>query len=155
MMHHLLFSVDNVQCAIPIASTRIVVQMVQMQPGPGLPGSAGSINLHGQIIPVYSVRSFFGIQDRAPRLTDKLIVIEADAGCTALWADETRVVQQSPVLPAPPENRRKGQPVVPGLDLTGDGIYLVVDTTKFLESGIRGTLRTAFMSSGARGEDSI
>ena len=69
MMHHLMFSVDHVRCALPLDTVRIVLQMVQLGPAPeSRPGLAGTVNLHGQIIPVWSVRSFFGIPDRAPGL---------------------------------------------------------------------------------------
>jgi chemotaxis signal transduction protein len=137
MMHHLFFSVDLVRCALPLASVRVVLQMVQLGPvAESRPGLAGSINLHGQIILVYSVRSFFGIPDRAPQLTDKLIVAQAGPDCIALWVDETHVIQQSPVLPAAPaESVEQGQPVVPGVDLTVDGTYLFVNLFRFLETG--------------------
>jgi purine-binding chemotaxis protein CheW len=143
MMRHLLFSVDTIRCAIPLASIRIVLQMVQLTPvSASMPGPAGSINLHGQVIPVWSVRSFFGIPDRAPRLTDKLIITQEGHGCVALWADETHVIQQSPVLPAPAESTEKTQPVVPGVDLTVDGTYVFVDLPRFLESGNHTVLKT-------------
>ncbi|MDD1681760.1 MAG: chemotaxis protein CheW [Methanoregula sp.] len=137
MMHHLLFSVDHVRCALPLTSVRIVLQMVQLGPAPeSRAGLAGTVNLHGQIIPVLSVRPFFTITDRAPRLTDKLIIAQTGQDCVALWVDETHVIQQSPVLPAPAESVEKSQPVVPGLDLTADGTYFFVDLSRFLEQGI-------------------
>jgi purine-binding chemotaxis protein CheW len=106
MMRHLLFSVDQIACALPLASIRIVLQMVQLGPvSESRPGLVGTVNLHGQIIPVYSVRSFFGGPDRAPRLTDKLIIVQAGPDCVALWVDETHVIQQSPVLPPPCRDR--------------------------------------------------
>ena len=61
MMCLLLFSVGRMRCAPPLTAVRIVIPMVQL--GPGL---AGTVNLHGQIIPVWSVRSCFGMPDRAP-----------------------------------------------------------------------------------------
>jgi len=134
MKHHLLFSVDDVQCAIALTRVRVVLQMVQLDPVPeSRPGLAGTVNLHGQIIPVWSVRSFFGIPDRAPRLTDKLIITGAYPECAALWVDETHVIQQSPMLPAPVESVEKRQPVVPGVDLNPDGTFLFVDLSRFLE----------------------
>jgi chemotaxis signal transduction protein len=110
--------------------------MVQLGPVPeSRPGLAGTVNLHGQIIPVYSVRSFFKMPDRAPRLTDMLIIAQAGHDCIALWADETHVIQQSPVLSAPAGSGEQGQPVVPGVDLTVDGTYLFIDLFRFLEPG--------------------
>jgi len=136
MIHHLLFSVDHVRCALPLTSVRIVLQMVQLGPAPGSrPGLAGTVNLHGQIIPVWSVRSFFHIPDRAYGLTDMLIITQAGRDCVALWVDETHVIQQSPVLPSPAESVEKSQPLVPGLALMADGTYLFTDIARFLEQG--------------------
>ncbi|MFA5268497.1 MAG: chemotaxis protein CheW [Methanoregula sp.] len=136
MMHHLLFSVDRVQCALPLDNIRIVLQMVQLGPAPeSRPDLAGTVNLHGQIIPARSVRSFFGIPDREPRLTDKLIIAQEGQDCVALWADETHVIQQSPVLPAPAESMEKGDPLAPGVALTSGGTYIFIDLFRFLETG--------------------
>jgi purine-binding chemotaxis protein CheW len=144
MMHHLLFSVDHIPCALPLASIRIVLQMVQLAPvSEPRPGLVGTVNLHGQIIPVYSVRSFFGRPDRAPRLTDKLIIVQAGPDCVALWVDETHVIQQSPVLPSPAETVEKGQPLVPGVNLMGEGTFLFSDLPRFLEPGNYTILDTA------------
>jgi chemotaxis signal transduction protein len=144
MMHHLLFSVDHVRCALPLTIVRIVIQMVHLDPVPeSRPGLAGTVNLHGQIIPVWSVRSFFGIPDQAPRLTDKLIIAGSGPGCVALWVDETHVIQQSPVLPAPAENEEKRQPLIPGVDLTSDGTFLFSDLFRFLEPGTMTVLDAA------------
>jgi purine-binding chemotaxis protein CheW len=136
MMHHLLFSVDHVRCALPLARVRIVIQMVQLAPVPETrPWLAGTINLHGQIIPVWSVRSLFGIPERAPRLTDKLIIAEAGPGPVAFWVDETHIIQQSPVLPAPAENTGIEQPLAPGLELAADGTVIFSDPTQFPGAG--------------------
>lgn len=137
MMNHLLFSVDGLQCAIPLDKVRIVLQMVLLGPAPeSRPELAGTVNLHGQIIPVWSVRSFFKIPDRAPLPTDKLIITQAGQTCVALWVDETHVILQSPVLPpAPAVSVDTGKPLVPGVTLTSDGTCLFIDLFRFLEPG--------------------
>lgn len=135
MMRHLLFSVDHVQCALPLESIRIVLQMVQPGSAPELPsGASGTVDLHGQIIPIWSVRSFFGIPDCTPRLTDKLIITQAGPETVALRVDETRVIQQSPVTPAPAGSAETGRWVAPGVELTGDGTFLFADLLRFLAS---------------------
>jgi len=156
MMHHLLFSVDHVRCALPLTIVRIVIQMVHLYPVPeSRPGLAGTVNLHGQIIPVWSVRSFFGIPDRAPRLTDKLIIVGAGPGCVALWVDETHVIQQSPVLPVPAESVEKRLPLVPGVDLTSNGTFLFSDLFRFLEPGTMTVLDAAHGRTSPHGRCSL
>jgi chemotaxis signal transduction protein len=138
MIHHLLFSVDDVRCALPLGTVRIVLQMVQLGPAPsgnGQPVPAGTVNLHGLIIPVFSVRSFFGIPDRTARLTDQLIVAESGSFCTALWVDETHVLEQRPVSPAPNVKAEVQEPLAPGAGITSDGIVIFTDLARFLEPG--------------------
>lgn len=148
MMHHLLFTVDSVRCAIPLSTVRIVIQMVETGPAAeARPGPVGTINLHGQVIPVWPVRSFFGIPDRVPRLSDMLIVAQAGADSVALWVDETHVIQQSPVIPAPAENAEINRPVAPGVELTAGGVFVFSDLSRFLESG---ALRTLDSGPGTR-----
>jgi len=144
MMRHLFFSVDDVRCAIPLARVCIVLQMVQLGPVPvSPPGLAGTVNLHGQIIPVWSVRSFFGIPDRAPRLTDKLIITGAGPDCVALWVDETHILQQSPMHTVPADLVEKRQPLVPGVDLTSDDTFIFSDLFRYLEPGTMTVLDAA------------
>jgi purine-binding chemotaxis protein CheW len=134
MKNQLLFSVDHVQCALPLGTVRIVLQMVQLGPAPkSHPGLAGTVNLHGQIIPVYSVRSFFGMPDRSPRLTDKLIIADTGDACNALWVDDTRVIQMGPVPPGAAESTGVRQPLAPGVDLNSGGTFLFVDLSRYLE----------------------
>jgi hypothetical protein len=45
MMRHLLFSVDHIQCALPMDTVRIVLQTVQLGPVPELqPNLAGTVS---------------------------------------------------------------------------------------------------------------
>lgn len=153
MMRHLLFSVDHVPCALPLADIRIVIQMVQLGRPPGSrSGPAGTVNLHGQIIPVWSVRSFFGIPDRSPQLTDKLIITENGPSSVALWVDETHVIQQNPVPPASAENVEIKRHLAPGVDLTADGTFLFSDLPRFLEPGNFTVLDPQPGGSGAKAE---
>lgn len=133
MIYPLLFSVDDVRCALPLRSVRIVLQMVQLGPAEKKnPAPAGTVNLHGQIIPVYSVRSFFGIPDRSPKLTDKLIVVETGDSCVALWVDETHIPEEGPVAVARPGKAEIREPLAPGAGLAGDGTILFTDLALFL-----------------------
>lgn len=134
MIHHLLFSVGNVQCALPLKSVRVVLQMVQLGPAETTkPAAAGTVNLHGQIIPVYSVRSFFGMPDRAPQLTDKLIIAEAGDLCIALWVDDTHIIEQGPVPSTPVIKAEITEPLAPGAGLASDGTVLFSDLARFLQ----------------------
>ena len=133
MMNHLLFSVDGILCALPLADIRIVIQMVLPgavpEPRPGL---CGKLNFRGQIIPVWSVRTIFGKPDRSPALTDRLILVEKGRNTAALWVDETHVTRQGPVPLAEAERLKIQQPLAPGVDLTTEGVVLFRDLFLFL-----------------------
>lgn len=149
MMRHLLFSVDHTQCAIPLDTVRIVLQMVQLGPAPdSRPGLAGTVNLHGQIIPVWSVRSILGSAERSPRLTDRLIIAGTTPACAALWVDEAHVTQQNPVLPQQTEIPEKGGEVVAGITRTDEGVFIITDLRQFLSPENSASLKAAAADTG-------
>jgi purine-binding chemotaxis protein CheW len=149
MTRHLIFSVDQVLCALPLASTHIVLRMVKMiPPADKRYGLAGSVNVHGEVLPVYSVRSLFGLPDRPPRLTDRLVVADAGGKSIAIWVEEAHVTQQNPVLPPHTEILEKGKEVVPGISLTDEGMFIIRDLSQFVSPENATDLKGAFASAG-------
>ena len=145
MRRHLIFSVGHVQCALPLASTHIVLRMVQMMPpADKRHGLAGSVNVHGEVLPVYSVRSLFGLPDHPPRLTDRLVVADAGGKNIAIWVEEAHVPQQNPVLPPHTEILEKGNEVVPGISLTDEGMFIIRDLSHFISPENAADLKGAF-----------
>lgn len=135
-MRLLLFSAGSMPCALPLESVRIVLQMVELGPPPAeRKGTAGTVNIHGQVAGVWSVRSFFNIPDCPPRLTDRLIVTETFTGPAVLWADEAHVIQQSPD-PVQPGSALRGRAIAPGVEMMRDGTILFTDLGLFLASGV-------------------
>lgn len=142
LKRHLMFSVDHVRCALPLAATRIVLRMVAMTPPlQKKHGLAGTINVHGENLPVYSVRSLFGLRSHLPRLTDRLIVTETGTGRIAFWVDEAHVIQQNPVLPPQTEVLEKVREVVPGISLTDGGVFIIEDPARFISAENAACLR--------------
>jgi len=133
MMNQLLFSVDGIPCALPLADVRIVIQMVQ--PGPardGRPGLCGTLDYHGQIIPVWSVRAFFGRPERLPELTDQIIIVEKGKKTAALWVDEAHIPRQGPLPLAGGEMVKIETSLAAGVDLTTGGAALFRDLFLYL-----------------------
>ncbi|KDE56136.1 chemotaxis protein CheW [Methanoculleus sp. MH98A] len=127
MTHLLSFTVEGITCALPLAETRQVVGMVDLQPETGnRRGGAGTMNLHGRAVPVYSLRRLLGLADRPPLPNDVLII--ASGECVALWADGVRGVQESPVeLPPEPDATSP-----PGMLLTEEEEIIIYDLGAFL-----------------------
>ncbi len=152
MRRHLIFSVDHVLCALPLASTHIVLRMVEMMPPVDKRhGLAGAVNVHGEVIPAYSVWSLFGLPDRSPRLTDRLVVADAGGTSIALWVEEAHVTQQNPVLPPHTGILEKGNEVVPGVSLTDEGMFIIRDLLHFIAPENAPAIREAFTGAGRKG----
>ena len=155
MRRHLIFSVDDVPCALPLDSMRIVLRMVRMMPpADKRHGLAGAVNLHGEILPAYSVWSVLGLPDRSPRLTDMLVIADAGGTDVALWVEEAHVTQQNPALPQHTETERDGIEVAPGVTLTDEGMFIIRDLLSFLSpenaAAIKGALTRARKGAGDR-----
>lgn len=130
MTHLLFFTVEGLTCALPLAKTRQVVGMVELQPEIGKHhGGVGTMNLHGRIIQVYSLWEILGLSARPARPTDVLIIANTSRDCVALWADGVRGVRESPVqLPS-----EGGTPCFPGvLRAEEEGITIIHDLDAFL-----------------------
>lgn len=125
MIHLLAFTADGVVFALPLADIQQVIGMVEFQPTNG-EKEAGSVNLHGRIIPVYSLRRLFGLPDRPPTPGDVLIIARTGEGCAALSADAVKGVRAGTALPSPGE----GSSI--GVLLTEDETVLIHDLPLFL-----------------------
>ncbi|MDN7011991.1 chemotaxis protein CheW [Methanoculleus sp. FWC-SCC3] len=129
MTHLLFFTVEGLTCALPLAETRQVVGMVELQPPTGKRrGGAGTMNLRGRTVPVYSLRRLLGLADRPPLPTDVLVIAHLSGECVALWADGVQGVQGSPIQ-FPPEADASSPP---GMVLTEDGKIIIYDLGAFL-----------------------
>jgi chemotaxis signal transduction protein len=91
----LFFSASGIRGGIPLAAVRFVERMVELIPDPdNPPGRAGTINYHGERIPVYSLAELFGSDRHLPGISDVLIITDTRAGPVALWADEIHDVEE-------------------------------------------------------------
>jgi chemotaxis signal transduction protein len=106
--------------------------MMDVTPAPEpRPGLAGTVNLHGSIVAVWSLRELSGGVERQPRLSDLLILADDGRGSTALWADETRGVIDIRV----PRHAGAGagSSTVPQcLTITENGTVVITDLAGFL-----------------------
>ena len=134
----LTFSVEGVPCAIPNEYSLFVVQMIALKQ-PAVPGgmTAGTVNIEGAILPVYSLRRIFGFDDRPPRTSDILIIAQSGTETVALWADET-----SGVIDIPPIDDTNPPIASAGLRITGDGVVIIHDLPALLAGADPGAVHT-------------
>ncbi|NMB79338.1 MAG: chemotaxis protein CheW [Methanomicrobiales archaeon] len=132
MKQLLNFLVDDLPCALPLAAVQSVVRIMQILPLDNpRKGQAGTINLHGRIIPVFSLRNLLGYPERPPRLSDMLVIASAGEETVALWIDEIRGVQDQPAIPALGKDRARKATAIPGISITDSGIT-ISDLVRFL-----------------------
>jgi purine-binding chemotaxis protein CheW len=131
-----IFSAGSLRCAIPLASIQSVIQMMEITPSEGNgKGSAGVINLHGRMIPVYPMGALLGSSWLLPRLSDMLVIARVGDETVALWIDDTRGVEdlEIPSFRIPdPEGTVSGPD---GISITDTGIIVISDLHAFLAQG--------------------
>lgn len=94
-----VFELDEQKYALPLSSVSRIIRVVQILPVPKSPPSiSGVINLHGQMIPVFDVRSWFNLPPRKLNLSDRLILVETDDWTIALLVDAVSGVIQPSLI---------------------------------------------------------
>ena len=130
MANMLIFSVDDSRYAIPFGAVESIVRMVRMKPDLAPRGAImGTVDFHGSILPVYSVRRIFGHRDREAISSDVLIIVQIAGDPAALWADGTSGIYDMPV-PAVPESNEKFSP---GTFRATDGTIIIRDPEAILK----------------------
>ena len=105
----LVFVVEGHEYMLPISMILRVVNIVEVTP---LPHDSklisGVINLHGQVVPVINIRKCLDFDDRAPRLSDIMLIANVADRTIAFIVDEVKnivtpeaanVTEMSDVLP--------------------------------------------------------
>lgn len=139
-----LFSADSLRFALPLSAVHSVIRIAEIAPvkDPAF-GQAGTINLHGRTVPVYSLRALSGCPDRPPRIADAFLVVHAGKTLVAFWVDDSGGVGE--IAPPPgtghdddgshgPEHR---------IAITEEGIVVIADVGRFLSDAGEGHLRDA------------
>ena len=110
-----------------------VVRAVEVTPVPEPPPFfTGVLDLHGDLLPVFDVRSRFGLEARETRLSDRFVVVKAGNRRLVVPVDEVVGV----FAPEPGEVAPAAQ-IHSGLGIEGayrreDGVVLVWDISRFL-----------------------
>jgi chemotaxis signal transduction protein len=133
MVQYFLFQAGDLQCALPLTSVQSVIQMMEVTPSDGTHhGLAGAVNLHGQIVPVYSMRRLLGSPDREPRLSDMLLIARAREENIALWIDETKGVEELGIPESPADEAAAVHDIRRDVRITDAGLVILSDLPAFL-----------------------
>jgi len=87
-MEIICFKLDEKEYGIPISGVSRIVRMAAITPVSELSNyHLGVFNLHGQIVPVFDIRQYLGLQRRAENLHDCIIILKVDDEKFAIIAD--------------------------------------------------------------------
>ncbi|HOJ97778.1 MAG TPA: chemotaxis protein CheW [Methanospirillum sp.] len=144
MERYLFFSVGNLRCGIPFADAITMIRMVSITPvRKREEGLVGTINLHGEIISVYSARELFGFPKRSPLPGDNLIIVRKGLENVALWVDKTYIIQKGELVPDERFPHEHVQTMIPGIKIFSSHLIVIFDLVEFLEYGSKSQTRLA------------
>jgi purine-binding chemotaxis protein CheW len=147
--HLVVFALDDHQFALPLEFVDRVVRAVEVVLLPGAPRIVkGIINLHGQIVPVISLRLRCGLPEREVEVDEQFIIARTPTRTVALQVDSTHMLQAKPddCIPTSqfvPESMNVGQVVK-----SADGLILVQNIETLLSSHEDQALAAAIKSVG-------
>jgi purine-binding chemotaxis protein CheW len=151
----LVFELDDARYALRLDAVREVARAVLITPLPAAPPVVeGVIDVRGSLVPVYDLRTRFGLPPRALHPDDHLVLAWTGERAVAIRCDRTRWIERA--VPraldnAPGPSASDG--VIAGAAQLADGIVLIHDLATFLDDAARLTLEDALaaLSSSPRG----
>lgn len=103
------FTLRGRQFALSIAVVERIERAVEIVPLADAKSSgSGVINLHGQIVPVFDLREYFGLPAHELRMSDQLICVKVHGHLAAIVADDVTGVADAASLTS-------GAEILPGL----------------------------------------
>lgn len=93
----------------------------------------GIILFHGEEIPLYSVRSIFGLTDRPFMVTDNIIIVSTPSGNIALWVDKTSILHNFDTTHYQLYSHGEVLPHIPGTHQSPQGFLVFSEISKVLE----------------------
>ncbi len=110
--HFILFTLDDQQFVVPLASVESIARSVQITPLPNAPDVVqGVIDVRGRIIPVINIRKRFHFPEKELDLNDHLII-----GRTLKQAIAFVVDNVEDIIDIPKDKIIEKQHILPGLD---------------------------------------
>ena len=152
-MDILVFTVESERYALLARDVDQVVRSVAITDLPGAPIVVeGIIDVRGTIVPVLDIRRRFDLPQRAPVLSDLLIIASAGSRRVALRANASASIQQidpDALLDRPEDTLRQSR-YVAGLARLPDGMVVIHDLGGFLSEAESESLARALSDKEAQ-----
>lgn len=131
--HFVVFTLDQLNFALPVGIVDTIVRVVEITPVPGTPVSVlGVINVKGKIIPVFNIRRLFGLSEKELKLADQLIIARTSEHTIAFVTDMvTGVTNRLEQKTVPADKIFPGmEKIIEGLVFFEDGMILIYNLDK-------------------------
>lgn len=131
------FGIEKDQYGIPIQDIHEIIKMQDITPIPSVKRYVeGVINLRGEIIPVISLRKFFGLVDKGHTRTTRIMVVHHQEDTVGIIVDRVTKVTTFTDIQAPPERmgRIEGSYFV-GIGVTNNGLVAILKLNEVLLHG--------------------
>lgn len=128
-----MFQVDRQVYALPIEPIVQIIEMVAVTPLPQVNHLVkGVINLHGEIVPVFDLRRYFGLPDTGKAVDAHIILVRAGKRKLGLMVDRVSDVISLPAehIARPTDILPEGlgeTPLVQGVAQTDGGMVLLLN----------------------------
>ena len=126
----LIFRLDEQRYALPLGQVVELARAVNPVPLPQAPPIVeGVINVHGRVVPLFDVRSRFGLPPKPRGPQDHLVISLAGGRVVALRADRADELMTVPMSAV---EHLDASPYVSGVARLDDGLVLIHDLESFL-----------------------
>lgn len=128
-----LLTVDGQTYALHLEAVERVLRMVEITPLPGAPDAVeGVINIHGEVVPIVSIRTRLGLTRCAVRASDSLVLAHARTRRLAIIAESVLGVVERPAdAVVGTGDLARGVRHIEGVLKTSDGLVLIHDLDRF------------------------
>jgi purine-binding chemotaxis protein CheW len=141
----LVFELDDARYALHLECVREVVRAVLITPLPGSPAVVeGVIDVRGATVPVYDLRTRFGLPPRPLHPDERLVIAWTGERLVAIRCDRTDWIAHAVPQRLDPDLRLLADDsAIAGTARLPDGIVLIHDLATFLDDAARVTLEEA------------
>lgn len=132
------FKLGDESYGISVMQVREVLPMTEIAPVPGAPACVmGIINLRGNVVTVVDTRMRFGLPNREPEESNRIVVIETDGQVAGILVDgvaEVIYVRDTEIDTAPNVGHEDSVRYIHGVVSRGDDLLILVDVNRLLTS---------------------
>ena len=138
-IHLVTFLLGDEEYGVSIQQVREIIRVSEITRVPGAPANVrGVTNLRGRIVPVFEIRTRFGLDEAVVGEETRILLVEVEKRMLGLMVDEVRQVVKVPadsVLPPPADIISEGSEHIVGVAKQGDALVILLDLDRLILGG--------------------